>query len=132
MAWERRDRGGWYYMRSRKVSGRVGREYVGGGIIGQMAAALDAEDRAEKEAQAEAWRAERDRLEKADAPLEQMFDQVEALARASLMLAGFHRHHRSEWRRKREKRIQELNLEGCQEGAEEDRQARTTCGKRRR
>ena len=37
-------------------------------------------------------------------PFEQMFDQVEFLARASLIVAGYRRHLRAEWRRKREKR----------------------------
>ena len=31
--WERRERGGLYYTRSRKEGGRVIREYVGGGIL---------------------------------------------------------------------------------------------------
>ena len=81
------------------MHGRVQREYVGDGIVGEMAAALDAEERAEKRAQAQRWRDERDRLEEADTPFEQMFDQVEFLARASLIVAGYHRHHRAEWRR---------------------------------
>ena len=43
--WERRERGGLYYTRSRKVDGRVVREYVGGGILGELAAQMDAERR---------------------------------------------------------------------------------------
>jgi len=85
------------------VGGTVQREYVWGGIVGEMAAALDAAARAEKEAEAEAWRAERDRLEQADVSSDHLFELVESVARASLILAGYHRHHRGEWRRKREK-----------------------------
>ena len=103
MAWESRKRGAIYYTRSRKVGGRVVREYVGGGLLGQFAAATDAEQRAKREAQAKAWRAEAARLEELDASVEMLDEVAEALARGALMLAGYHRHHRGEWRRKREK-----------------------------
>jgi hypothetical protein len=36
--WEKRQRGGLYYTRSRKENGTVVREYVGGGVLGQLAA----------------------------------------------------------------------------------------------
>ncbi len=103
MAWESRKRGWFYYTRSRKVGGRVVREYAGGGLVGQLAAATDAEQRAEREARAEAFRTESARLEALDAPVDLLDEVAEALARGALMLAGYHRHHRGEWRRKREK-----------------------------
>ncbi len=101
MGWERRKRGGLYYTRSRKVRGRVVREYVGGGLLGQFAAASDAERRAEVKARAEAWHAERAHLESADISMDMFFEASEAAARGSLLLAGYHRHHRGEWRKHR-------------------------------
>ena len=101
MAWETRQRGGRYYTRSKKVNGRVVREYVGTGLVGELAAAGDARARAERQAQQAAWRADQERIESAIAPLEEFCDVVETLARGSLLVAGYHRHHRGEWRRKR-------------------------------
>ena len=101
MAWETRQRGGRYYTRSKKVNGRVVREYVGKGVTGERAAAADERERAQRQAQQAAWRSECERIELAIAPLEEFYDVVETLARASLLLAGYHRHHRGEWRRRR-------------------------------
>ena len=101
MAWETRQRGGRYYTRSRKVGGRVVREYVGTGLEGELAAAADARARAKREAEKAAWKAEQERMEAALAPFEDFYEGVENLVRGSLILAGYHRHHRGEWRRKR-------------------------------
>jgi hypothetical protein len=100
MGWERRKRGSWYYTRSRKVRGRVVREYIGGGLLGAVAALSDAERRAQLRAQAEVWRAERAYFEAADAALHVLSDTSEAMARGSLILAGYYRHHRGEWRKR--------------------------------
>ena len=42
--WEKRERGGLYYTRSRKLNGRVVREYVGSGALGELAALMDAQE----------------------------------------------------------------------------------------
>ena len=100
MGWEQRKRGGWYYTRSRKVGGRVIREYVGGGLWGQLAAEEDVARRAEQLTEADAWRAERERLEAVDADVDDLFETVEALVRVALMSTGYFRYHRGEWRRR--------------------------------
>jgi hypothetical protein len=103
MGWEKRKRGGLYYTRSKKVGGRVVREYVGGGTLGQIAALQDAQERRLREDEAALWKEERERLEALLAPVEQLYEATEILYRAALLAAGFRRHQRGEWR-KRESR----------------------------
>jgi hypothetical protein len=100
MSWERRKRGSWYYYRSKKIRGRVEREYFGAGRLGQLAALSDAKRRAQLKSQVKAWRAERAYLEAADAALHRLCNTSEAMARGSLILAGYYRHHRGEWRKR--------------------------------
>src|SRR5262245_55787564 len=90
-----------YYTRSRKVGGRVVREYVGTGPVAEVAAAADALRQAQRRAEREARLAERARWEAALAPLEGLCLASDLLARAALTAAGYHRHDRGEWRRKR-------------------------------
>jgi hypothetical protein len=101
MSWETRARGGRYYTRSKKVGGRVVRQYVGTGPVAEAWAALDAQARADRQASAGARRTERARLEAADGSLAELCATAGALARAALLLAGYRQHHRGEWRRKR-------------------------------
>jgi hypothetical protein len=100
--WERRERGGRYYTRSKKVDGRVVREYVGSGVLGELAARLDAEERRRREEEAEARRGERERLDALAAPVEELCEAAEVLARAAFIAAGYRRHNRGEWRKSRE------------------------------
>lgn len=102
MAWEKRRRGGRYYTRSRKVGGRVIREYVGTGLKGEMASALDAKTRMVKRRRAAVWTAQRTRVEACETRTDAFERAVMLLARTALVLAGYHQHHRGEWRRKRE------------------------------
>ena len=101
--WERRKRGGLYYTRSRKVNGRIVREYVGAGVLGELAARMDAEDRQRREEEAAAWREERERLESLAGSVDEFCREVETIARAALLAAGFRRHNRGEWRRPRDR-----------------------------
>jgi hypothetical protein len=104
MAWETRaGSANAYYTRSRKVRGRVVREYVG--AEGSPTAAIAAaEDEMRREAK------ERSRLELAslglqdlqtDAPLEALMAVGEALLGATLVISGHYRHDRGPWRRRR-------------------------------
>ncbi len=101
MAWERRKRGGLYYTRSRKEGGRMVREYVGAGILGELAARMDAEDRQRREEEAAIRREEREYLDALSAPVEEFCDAAEVIARAALIASGYLRHNRGEWRKRR-------------------------------
>ena len=102
MGWEKRKRGSLYYTRSKKVGGRVVREYIGGGILGHIAALQDAQERRGREEEAALQKEERVRLEALIDPVDQLCEVTEILYRATLLAAGFRRHQRGEWRRKRE------------------------------
>ena len=100
--WERRERGGLYYTRSRKVGGRVIREYVGGGILGELAAQMDALERERREEQAARWKEEQQDLDALEALVNELSEASDLLIRAALLASGYHQHNRGEWRLRRE------------------------------
>jgi hypothetical protein len=102
--WERRERGGPYYTRSRKVNGQVIREYVGGGVLGEIAALEDEAERRRRQEEVVLWKEERERVEDLMAPVEELCEAAEVLARAALVAAGYRRHKRGEWRKSRVKK----------------------------
>ena len=98
MGW---DKGGRYYTRSRRQNGRVVREHIGGGVLGQLAAQMDAIDREKRLAERAAARAEWDEMATLDAPVEKFNDLADLLVQAALFAAGYHQHNRGEWRKRR-------------------------------
>ncbi len=102
MAWERRQRGGLYYTRSRKVNGRVVREYIGGGILGELSARMDAEARQRREEEAAALREDKQRTAELEEPVDKLCEATDLLVRAALLASGYHQHNRGEWRKRRE------------------------------
>jgi predicted NAD-dependent protein-ADP-ribosyltransferase YbiA (DUF1768 family) len=101
--WERRERGGLYYYRSRRVNGRVEKEYIGNGSLAKLAAEADALERHQREEEAKAWQAEREQLEALEELTEELCEAAELLTRAALLTAGYRQHHRGEWRKQRER-----------------------------
>ncbi len=101
MGWETRGHRGHYYTRSRRIDGRVVREYVGCGRKGELAAMADAQRRATREADRDAIRAERERVRAIDAALMDLHRTVDQLTRGALLAAGFERHKR-QWRKRRD------------------------------
>jgi hypothetical protein len=110
------DRG--YYYRSRKVGGRVVREYVGRGHVAELAAQLDASERERREAEAAAWRAEKGRLDALDAEVAALIEVTDLAAAAALLAAGFHQYKR-QWRRKRHGTVNGIVGPDRSEGTEE-------------
>jgi len=100
MAWETRNGRGRYYTRSRRVNGRVARQYIGAGIAGELAACEDAQRLAEREKQRSAWMSQRQEMEAIEGLVGDRRKALAALTGATLLQAGFHRHHRGEWRKR--------------------------------
>src|SRR5262249_43432703 len=99
MGWDR----GRYYTRSKKVNGRVVREYVGGGLLGELAAQADSREREHRRLDALKLRKEKAELQALDAQLKAVAETIHLVARAALQAAGFRQHKRGEWRKRRER-----------------------------
>jgi hypothetical protein len=98
MAWEQR--GNRIYYRSRKIEGRVLKEYIGGGLAGTLAAREDEARRRKQAAERAALHAERETLAAATASHDALDRAADALMRAALVAAGYHRHDRGQWRKR--------------------------------
>jgi hypothetical protein len=85
---------GRYYTHSRKVNGRIIREYVGTGLIPKLAAEQEAEVRAQRLAERERLQCEAMRWATTAAPLMQLSQLLDGRAATALITAGYHRHHR--------------------------------------
>ncbi len=93
MAWDSRG----YFYRSRRVGGRVVREYFGRGPLAEAAAHLLAHLKAAREAHARRV----GMLDGADAVFRELHDRLDRAAAAHLLAAGYYRHDRGPWRRRR-------------------------------
>src|SRR5689334_698966 len=91
-----------YYYRSERVNGQPRQVYVGSGPLGQLAAQLDEAERERRKLGAAAAACERTEATALDADGRLVERLADALAKAALVVAGFRRHNRGQWRRKRE------------------------------
>lgn len=100
MGWETRDGKGRYYTRSRRVRGRVVREYVGGGARGELFATLDKADREKRRREREKRRREQDRLEAVLMVLSFLSEATDKEMKRVLGEAGYY-YRKGEWRKRR-------------------------------
>lgn len=99
MAWEQRGAQTYYY-RSVKRGGRVHKVYMGKGPFVAMLVEEVEQERAERQAQAEAWLKVRTEMEALDAQIAAWWDASTALVDATLSAQGYYRHHRGAWRQR--------------------------------
>lgn len=98
MPWDPRG----YYYRAVRIGGKPTRRYVGGGLLGELAAAQDARRGAQVAQHRQERRRERAELRQVDG----QYRALRAFMGALLTAAGYYQHHR-EWRRMNVKRLVE-------------------------
>ena len=103
MAWETRSGLELYYTRSRRVSGRIVREYIGQGPIAELAHQTDIEKRLEREAERKVFEAVQRRDAELDRTLDSFVELSNAVTIGLLILAGYHQHKRGNWRMSNER-----------------------------
>jgi len=111
MAWESRNGKGAYYTRSRRCGGRVVREYIGCDETAKVIAKIDEIERQVRKAELDEQREVRAELEAIDTHVEQLGDVADVLMRAVMIASGYHQHKGGEWRKYRERKPVNPNIE---------------------
>jgi hypothetical protein len=97
MPWERG-----YYYRKKRIGSRVVSEYVGGGLSGTLAAADDLEAQEQRAQAIASTQAARLEAEALDTGIQAADELISAAMFEALEAAGYHRHARGQWRKRRE------------------------------
>ena len=100
MAWEQRGNKSYFY-RTRRIGGRVVKIYMGGGRVGEQAAERDAAQRATRAMQRRTMHQVQQQYEAVDDQLTTADAEADAITEAMLLAAGYYRHSRGPWRRRR-------------------------------
>lgn len=100
MGWEQRGHRRYFY-RTHRVGSRFVREYVGGGLAGYLAAQEHEERRKEHAAARAALERDQEAFAAAAASHQTLERIVDGLMTAALAAAGYHRHDRGQWRKRR-------------------------------
>jgi hypothetical protein len=100
MGWEHRGSRR-YYTRSRRVSGKVKRTYIGIGPEAELAATMDKARCSQRKATTDAQRAMIARLEELGNLTHDLDEHLRILVEAVMLAAGYHRHDRGQWQKRR-------------------------------
>ena len=99
MGWEQRGTNSYYYKKEREGS-TVKSVYVGRGEVAQMVSKLQSSSSDLEELMRAKKAIEANELERVETTLDRAIELTQLFTLASLLVAGFHTHHR-QWRRKR-------------------------------
>jgi hypothetical protein len=97
MSWER----GRYYTRSRRVNGRIRREYVGHGPLAEAVAESDRIERLQRTEQRRAHQSQVAEIMALNNRLDQLERALKEILEEQLEAHGYRLHKRGEWRRRR-------------------------------
>ncbi len=86
--------------KSEREGGRVKTAYFGAGESGLLISRMEAIDREEKDESRNQLRAEREEYLAEEKAVAKWFDDVQTVADAAMVAAGFHK-HKGQWRRRR-------------------------------
>jgi len=100
MGWEKRG-SGMYYYRKRRIGGRVVSEYVGGGVVGELAALQGECDRFKRVDQRKADRLTREEMRTLDRQVDEVAELIRAVTQGVLLATGHHT-HKGQWRKRRD------------------------------
>src|SRR5258708_6532409 len=94
-----RDRRG-YFRHSRRIDGVVVSEYFGAGARADVIQTLLSAERDARELRDAQRRFEEKRRWERDEPLRQLDERCNLLFQAAMLVGGYHRHKRGEWRKR--------------------------------
>lgn len=100
MAIETRRNGNVYYYEKRRQGSRVVSQYVGGGVVADLAAKRAEIDKNIREAKATQQKLDRMSAMQIDKALNEFSKTVDTLTTAVLISMGYHQHN-GQWRRRR-------------------------------
>ena len=100
MGWEQRGNYKYYYRAVREHD-RIVKQYFGRQETARMQAAIDDVRRKERRAAQAAWQKEKERVDKLDEGVAQLDELADLVAHLALVHAGYHRHNKGEWRKRR-------------------------------
>ena len=103
MPWETRRRGTCYYTRSKRIDGRVVREYIGIGPVAELIAQEDETERQQQAQKRQEWLIEKEAVDILDQDLKALDVACRSLMQQHLEAAGYHQHCCGEWRKRRKK-----------------------------